>query len=468
MKRRRWLLVVIGALILAGAGVAAALFVSSHRDVTTSSKAAYEAYKEAVANERRFYKKEARVGYARALELDPHFAMAMLGLSRVSGDDDQRMALIKRAAREESRLTEREQLIVRMELLMTEHKWDELVKVATEVKQKYPDDVRSAMVLAGQQLQRGETDKAIKIFQELLEVDPNNAEAYNQIGYYYGWRGDYEKSVEALERYKFISPDNANPFDSLGEVQAYSGRYNEAIENLNRALTIKPDFVDSYEHLGVAYEGMGEYTKAVDAYLKAASMVDQDDRRRGDHYSAMRAACENGDTVQVTEIQAKLVKIAPSPKYAEIHKAIADAAYEVCAGNPAAAMPRLALIEAKLKELSDKEPKGEMMYEPKSQDSGLLMLKAKALEKQGRTDEAFEIWKKVAEPPNSYKAFPERRMIYEARAHMAEVLARRGDLDAAEKLIAENRKWNPSWAPTRSQEMTVAELRREKVLAAGK
>src|SRR5215468_11179618 len=124
--KRRWLLVVLGVLVVAGAGVGAALLLSSRRDVTVSSEAAYQAYQEALANERRFYKKEARLGYAHALELDPHFAMAMLGLSRVSGDDDQRMALIKRAAREESRLTEREQLIVRMELLMTEHKWDEL------------------------------------------------------------------------------------------------------------------------------------------------------------------------------------------------------------------------------------------------------------------------------------------------------------------------------------------------------
>ena len=467
MKRRRLLLIIVGALVLAGAGVAAAFFMSSRRDVTTSSEAAYQAYHEALANQRRFYKKEARLGFARALELDPHFAMAMLGLAREAKDEEQAIALIKKAAREEPRLTERERLIVRLELAMVEHKWDELVKIATELKQKYPDDVRGAMVLASWSMQRGETDKAIKIFQELLEVDPNNAEAYNQIGYHYGWRGDYDKAVEALERYKFISPDNANPFDSLGEVQAYSGRYNEAIENLNRALAIKPDFVDSYDHLGVAYEGMGEYTKAFDSFVKAADLVDQDDRSRGYLYSAMRAACENEDASRVQEIHARLAKIPPNPKYGEIHRAAADAAFDMCAGNPAAAMPKLALIKTKIEELSAKEPKGEG-YEPKSQDAALLMLTAKALEKQGKTDEAFALWKKVAEPPSPYKTFPDRRYIYEARAHMAEVLARRGDLDAAEKLIAENRKWNPSWAPTRTQEMTVAELRREKVLAAGK
>jgi hypothetical protein len=56
----------------------------------------------------------------------------------------------------------------------------------------------------------------------------------------------------------------------------------------------------------------------------------------------------------------------------------------------------------------------------------------------------------------------------EGRAKVAEILARRGDLDKAEKLIAENRKWNPSWGPCRPAETAVAEMRRAKVLAASK
>src|SRR5450432_766614 len=99
MNKRR-ILWVLGILLLAGVGGAAALFLSNRRDVTTTSEAAYEAYQEATLNESRFYYKEARVGYAKALELDPTFAMAMLGLARQSSDRDQRVTLIKRAARE--------------------------------------------------------------------------------------------------------------------------------------------------------------------------------------------------------------------------------------------------------------------------------------------------------------------------------------------------------------------------------
>src|SRR5450432_4146313 len=105
MNKRR-ILWVLGILLLAGVGGAAALFLSNRRDVTTTSEAAYDAYREAILNEGRFYFKESRVGFAKALELDPSFAMAMLGLARRSSDHEQAVALVRRAAREKSRLTE--------------------------------------------------------------------------------------------------------------------------------------------------------------------------------------------------------------------------------------------------------------------------------------------------------------------------------------------------------------------------
>ena len=68
-------------LLIAAAG-AAAVYSRGNRDITTSSQEAYQAWRDGLENERRFYFKEARVGFARALQLDPQFAMAMIGLAR--------------------------------------------------------------------------------------------------------------------------------------------------------------------------------------------------------------------------------------------------------------------------------------------------------------------------------------------------------------------------------------------------
>ncbi|HYV40716.1 MAG TPA: hypothetical protein VEO02_02890, partial [Thermoanaerobaculia bacterium] len=93
-----------------------------------------------------------------------------------------------------------------------------------------------------------------------------------------------------------------------------------------------------------------------------------------------------------------------------------------------------------------------------------LMARAKA--EQGKTDEAIALYEINANPPVPWESFEGRRWVYEARAHLAALLARKGNLDRAEKLLAENRKWNVSWAPTRPAELVVEQMRREKVLAA--
>jgi tetratricopeptide (TPR) repeat protein len=465
MKRRRWLLVGIASVLLLGAGVSAALFMSHRRDVTTSSNEAYQAYREAVANENRFYFKEARLSYAKALELDPSFAMAMLGLARQSKDDDQRSALLKRAAREKDRLTERERLHVELAVANNERRREDALKIASEIHQKYPTDVRSAQFLAGYEFAFGRSDKGIKIFEELLSNDPNNAEAYNQIGYFYGYRGDYDKAVEAFKRYQFIAADTANPFDSLGEVQAYSGHYNEALENLNRALAIKPDFVESIAHIAVAYEGMGEYRKAIAQYEKAAATTDSPALRRQYIGRAARTAYYMGDKEEMHRLikESRATKIDGS--YAEIEAANSDAALALVEGRTADARKILTELQPKFEAKLQKEnlPKDWKPHFP-----NINMLMAISYEVDGKPDEALPYWKKNAFPPNQFEGFEDRRAIYEARAKVAVALARKGDLDGAEKLIAENRKWNASWAPTRDEETTVAELRREKVLAASK
>jgi tetratricopeptide (TPR) repeat protein len=465
MKKRHWLFAVAGCLLLLGAGVSAALFMSHRRDVTTTSKAAYEAYREGMANDKRMYKKEARAAYAKALELDPTFAMAMMALAREEKDNDQRTALLRRAAKERDRLTERERLHLDIDLAYNEKRYDEALKLVAETHQKFPADTRSATMVAYHEISKGNTDHAIKIFEELLTIDPNAAEAYNQIGYFYGFRGDYDKAVEAFKRYQFIATDTANPFDSLGEIQAYSGRYNEALENLNRALAMKPDFVDSVKNIGVVHEGRGEYRKAIETYERAVGMTDDPKRQRDYYTRAARAAYYLGDAKEAVRQLTKARSVKIDGHFAEIDNALVDAALAVAEGRPKDAERIIRESQPKIDAVLAKEnlPKDWKPHFP-----GVNVLMAMALEEQGRFDEALEYWKKNANPPRPFDDFEERRAIYEARAKVAVALARKGDLDGAEKLIAENRKWNPSWAPTRPEETTVAELRREKVLAASK
>jgi len=450
--------------------VAAALFLTNRRDVTTSSQQAYEVYQQAMLDRSRFYFKEARVGYAKALELDPNFAMAMLNLSDLS-DHEQKTTLIKRAIRERDRLTPREKYHVDIAAANLDGKTEQAFRLARELHAKFPSDPTGAMLLAREAIIRGDRDEAIRRYEELLAVNPNYSDAYNQIGYYYGFRGDYERAIENLEKYRFISRDNANPFDSLGENQAYSGHYNEAIENLNRALAIRPDFSPAYEHLGVAYEGMGDYPKAVAMYEKGATFDGIDTDKHGMLAAAARAALNGGDRQTALSLLDQIAKVPIDPKsdYALYGPDLMTAVRDLIENRPTDAERRLNDLKLRLQaKFAEYQKAGKIPPSRKFHFPEANYAMARALEKQGRTDEALALYELNANPPNPFEAYPDRRWIMEARAKVAEIVARKGDLDRAEKLIAENRKWNPSWAPCRPSEEAVAELRRAKMLAASK
>jgi len=462
MKSRR-AVTLLGITLLLAAGVAAALFFANRRDVTTSSDEAYQAYRGAVENERRFYFKEAKLGFAKAVELDPDFAMAMLGLARHS-DKEKSVSLLKRASQLRGRLAERERLHLDLQLAYQENGHENAVRIAREIRKRYPEDIRAASILANDEISRGNTERAIQIFQELLEIDPNIADAYNLIGYYEAYRGNYEKAVESFKKYQFMAPDQANPHDSLGEVQAYSGRYDEAIANLNKALAVKPDFFVAHDHLGVAYEGKGDYPRAIQYYRKAAEIAVGDGDRRSYLFRALRAAFESGDQQAAASLRSQIEQL-PKDEFADLRKGILQAGKDLFEGRPAQAER---LLEGVQQELHTALAKRIQMPGYKPYDAGFTYLLARAKVAQGKEEEAILLYERMANPPNPWKGFEERRWVYEGRAHLAALLAKKGELDRAEKLLAENRKWNPSWAPTRKAELTVARLRREKILAATK
>ena len=466
MKKRLVIGSAVGLLLVAVAAVAA-LYLGARRDVTTTSDEASRIFKEAVENERRFYFKEARDGYAKALELDPQFAEAMLGLARMT-DGDQGLALVLRAAKQRDRLTDRERLHVDLQLALRQGKADDALKVARQIHESHPDDIRGAMYLAHHEIQAGNTERAVQIFSEVLAVEPNNADAYNQIGYFYAYRGEYDKAIENLRKYQFMAPDQANPYDSLGEIQAHSGHYDEAIENLNHALKLKPDFYESYKHLGVAYEGKGDYALAIANYRKAAQGALNDEMRRDLLRQALRAAFAAGDAAAAREIVAQYRSL-PGDTHPEVSRLGLDAVLDIMEGRPAQAEARLKEALPTLQQAYAKRPEAEKPADGKSfYDAGWTYLMAQALIRQGRRDEALPYCEQLVDPPQKWSSFDGRRWVYAGRGLLAELLARNGDLDRAEKLLAENRKWNPSWAPTRSSEQVVAQLRREKVLAASK
>jgi tetratricopeptide (TPR) repeat protein len=250
----------------------------------------------------------------------------------------------------------------------------------------------------------------------------------------------------------------------MGEVLAYSGRYDEAIASLQRALAIKPDFDPAYQHLGVAYEGKGDYPKAIASYEKAAEFAVTDGLRSDYLGSALHDAFWAGDRAEGQRLMAKLERL-PRSEYSAVRKVYLDAAAALFNAQPAEAERVLKEGKPKVLEAAGKDREAGS-YRP--YDAGWNLLMGTALERQGREREAIVLFEEIANPPNPWRSFPARQWTYEGRARLAALLAKQGDVDRAEKLLEQNHKWNPSWAPVRAAEEVVAQASRQSTVAAAK
>ena len=249
---------VVGAAVLAVA-VVTTCACSRRAEWTSASPEAREEFVQGLQAVDKLYRNEARAHFARAIELDKGFVVAKLfSLPYLGMNEDsiRKSILADLRAADLSKLSPREQFLVRYRLALTDRDYPGSTKILDEFASKNPDD--SFVLAAEAEVAVGQADweRAAQLFTRLIEVAPNQVNSYNQLGYLAMTQGRFAESEKMFQTYKYIAPDQANPHDSLGELLVVVGRYSEAEHEFEQALAIKPDFCISYQHLcSVAFLG---------------------------------------------------------------------------------------------------------------------------------------------------------------------------------------------------------------------
>jgi eukaryotic-like serine/threonine-protein kinase len=172
---------------------------------TTSSLDALKAY----SIGKKTYRKQGPAGslahYARAIELDPNFAMAYKDL----GDE---YVALGQLARANSYYTKAFQL--------REHasEWERLQIAGTYYL-----------------FVTGEQDKAVQTYQEMVGNFPRDVAAYNNLGLIYGQRGQYAKAVEISRPAISLDPDDVNSYVNLATYYLALQRFSDARQLIRNA-----------------------------------------------------------------------------------------------------------------------------------------------------------------------------------------------------------------------------------------
>ena len=113
---------------------------------------------------------------------------------------------------------------------------------------------------------------------QILRHEPRNAAALNLLSQVAFARGFYDKAVEHLSRCAALHPRDAGAQCSLGELYTYLGRYRDAIARFDKALRLGPDDPRTIAAKASAYAKSGEHAKAralLQPFVETASLTAQ-------------------------------------------------------------------------------------------------------------------------------------------------------------------------------------------------
>jgi adenylate cyclase len=107
-------------------------------------------------------------------------------------------------------------------------------------------------------------EKALHFSQRAIDLDPNLSEAVSLMGYTYLWMGEHAKAEKVINRLLAIAPNNADALAFYGYFLVFSVRAEEAVAPILRAKRMDPGrHVRLSMYLAFAYSLLERYEEAV-------------------------------------------------------------------------------------------------------------------------------------------------------------------------------------------------------------
>ncbi len=107
---------------------------------------------------------------------------------------------------------------------------------------------------------------ALDLAHKALSLDESNASAHRLAGHVYTFRAQYNLAINEIQQAININPNDADSYRNIGWVLLWSGKIDEAIRNLEKSLRLDSSSVGNpLLHLGTAYYLKGRYQDAQSA-----------------------------------------------------------------------------------------------------------------------------------------------------------------------------------------------------------
>ena len=186
--------------------------------------------------------------YQRALEKDPNFALAYVGLA----DCYIAMSGHRRISTQEAELKARPAIMKALELdndLALAH------NALAELKYQYEYDWSTAE----------------KEFKKAIELNPNVAWIHQAYGWFLMSEGRFDEATIEMNKSRELDPSSIATSAARGRLFYYSRQYDQALQYFQNILAVEPDNLVLYSFVYATYVQKGMYPEAVETFLTALS-----------------------------------------------------------------------------------------------------------------------------------------------------------------------------------------------------
>jgi adenylate cyclase len=105
-----------------------------------------------------------------------------------------------------------------------------------------------------------------------LNLDESHSEAYALLGFVYTFQGQYDLAINQLNRAIELNPNDAFSLSYLGHVMIWSGRIDDGLHSLKTAVRFDPNRAPGdFMFLGIGYYLKGHYGKAINVLEEGLS-----------------------------------------------------------------------------------------------------------------------------------------------------------------------------------------------------
>jgi serine/threonine protein kinase/TolB-like protein/Tfp pilus assembly protein PilF len=197
---------------------------------------------------------KARDYFNQAIEKDPNYALAYLGLA------DYYFVLSDYAPVSAVEVTPK-------------------ARAAAQKAMAIDDTLAEAhAVLAGADQVFWEWDAAEREFRRALELDSNNGNAHLWYGLYLSGLGRHEQALAQLKRALEADPLNLTFNTNLASVYSDARQYDLAVYQYKKTIEIDPNYASVHLNLAETYRDMGNYDLWLQEWKKSATLADDKER----------------------------------------------------------------------------------------------------------------------------------------------------------------------------------------------